>query len=207
LDIFKAGNCALEVTCTLIGTVEQDVVGVVHMANLHEKLVKILLIFTQSDSHREEILEFSNEGVEHQNQPKEDMTIFENSFSLKMGSVVLSLGIVFFLLINSISFLVQVLQVLDQQSLDLVSLDALVFHFRALLSQSLVDVDDQVGQTFCFYLILLLKLLYHVVPLDAVFLQVLLLDLFESDLRRLLCFDLLELFFSLNKQLQKFLET
>lgn len=182
-------------------------VGVIHMANLHEKLVKILLIFTQSDSHREEILEFSNEGVEHQNQPKEDMTIFENSFSLKMGSVVLSLGIVFFLLINSISFLVQVLQILDQQSLDFVSLDALVFHFRALLSQSLVDMDDQVGQAFCFYLILLLKLLDHVVPLDAVFLQVLLLDLFESDLRRLLCFDLLELFFSLNKQLQKFLET
>lgn len=84
MDIFKAGNCALEVACTLIGTVEQDVVGVVHMANLHKQLVKILLLFTQSDSHREEILEFSNEGVEHQNQPKKDMAIFENSFSLRM---------------------------------------------------------------------------------------------------------------------------
>ena len=112
--------------------------------------------------------------------------------------MVLSLEIVFFFLDNHISFLVQVLQVLDQQSLDFVSLDTLVFHFRALLSQSLVDVDDQVGQTFCFYLILLLKFLDHVVPLDAVILQVLL---------RLLCFDLLELFLSLNKQLQKFLET
>ena len=121
--------------------------------------------------------------------------------------MVLSLEIVFFFLDNHISFLVQVLQVLDQQSLNFVSLDALVFHFRALLSQSLVDVDDQVGQTFCFYLILLLKFLDHVVPLDAVILQVLLLNLFESDLRRLLCFDLLELFLSLNKQLQKFLET
>lgn len=75
--------------------------------------MKILFLLAQSDSHREEILEFPNERVEYHSQHKEDMVIFENAFSLRLG-VVLPLGTVFFCLTNQIAFLVQVTQVLVQ---------------------------------------------------------------------------------------------
>ena len=84
-------------------------------------------------------------------------------------------------------------KIVVEKLLDLVHFDALVLHLGAVLAESGVDVDDEVGQTFDLDVVLFLELFDHIVHFDAVLFEQEFVDLFESYLGGLLDFYFLEL--------------
>ena len=87
--------------------------------------------------------------------------------------------------------------------LDFVPLDALVLHLFALLTESLVNEDDQIGQTLNFHIVFLLELFDDVMHFDAIFLEIGFLHFLQSYLGGLFCFDLLKLLLLLDEELNK----
>ena len=167
--------------------------------------MEVLFFFAESDGHGEEVLKLADEVMEQHDNLQQHLAVLEYSYLFVLFTLVRAHTELKFLAVNGANFTHQIGKVIKQQLFDLVSFDALVLHLFAFFPQSVVNVDYEVREAFNFDVVFILKTLDHLVHLDPVLLQVVLLDLFQSDFGGLLCLDLLKLFLLLHEELNQFL--
>lgn len=107
--------------------------------------MEILLLLAEGDGHGEEVPEFTDEVVEEHDHFDEGLTVSEDPFPPNLILVCFFRGQIKRLVPVPAAVTLQAGKIVVEKLLDLVHFDALVLHLGAVLAESGVDVDDEIG--------------------------------------------------------------
>ena len=107
--------------------------------------MEILFLLAEGDGHGEEVPEFADEVVEQHYHFDEGLTVPEYPFPPGLLLVGFIRGQFKSLTLIPVAVALQPNKIIIEKLLDLVHFDAFILHLLALLAESGVDVDDEVG--------------------------------------------------------------